>query len=231
MIDVLSTPRLPGCTNPPFAGRLSQALADMRQGHPVIVVDDFERENEADLIMAAERITIPSMALLIRECSGIVCLCLTDELAGRLDLPMMVSRNQSRFGTAFTVSIEAARGVTTGVSAEDRVTTIRAAIAEDACAEDLVRPGHIFPLRASQGGVLTRQGHTEASVDLAVMAGLRPLAVLSELTNPDGTMAKGDQVRRFARQHQMVILSIEELVSCRLGNRSGAPSLSPHAVS
>jgi 3,4-dihydroxy 2-butanone 4-phosphate synthase len=156
------------------------------------------------------------MAMLIRECSGIVCLCITDEIADRLDLPMMVADNQSRFGTAFTVTIEARNGVTTGVSAPDRVTTIRAAVATNAHPEDIVRPGHIFPLRAARGGVLSRAGHTEGSVDLAMMAGLKPAAVLSELTNPDGTMAKGEQIREFANAHQMVILSIDELIERRL---------------
>jgi 3,4-dihydroxy 2-butanone 4-phosphate synthase len=200
----------------PFEVRFPQALEDMRRGHPVLLVDDFDREDEADLILAAERITVPAMAMLIRECSGIVCLCLEDEIADRLDLPMMVEDNQSRFQTAFTVTVDAREGTTTGVSAEDRVTTIRAAIAAKARPEDLVRPGHVFPLRAAEGGVLTRKGHTEGAVDLAVMAGLRPAAVLCELTNPDGTMAKGAQISRFGEQHHMAILSVEELVRQRL---------------
>lgn len=203
------------CTNLPFTLRFQQALADMRRGHPVILVDDFDRENEADLIVAAERITTPVMAMLIRECSGIVCLCLEDKIADGLDLPMMVSHNESHFKTAFTVTIEARDGVTTGVSAQDRVTTIRTAIAAGARPVDLVRPGHVFPLRAAQNGVLSRRGHTEGAVDLAVMAGLGPTAVLCELTNPDGTMAKGQQISRFAELHQMVMLSIDELVEQR----------------
>lgn len=210
----LSVP--PICTNSSFSARFQQVLADMRRGHPVLLVDDFDRENEADLIVAAERITIPIMAMLIRECSGIVCLCLADETADRLELPLMVSHNESRFGTAFTVTIEAREGVTTGVSAQDRVTTIRAAISEDARPGDLVRPGHVFPLRAARNGVLARQGHTEGAVDLAVMAGLKPMAVLCELTNPDGSMAKGEQISRFAESHGMVTLSIEELIQHRL---------------
>jgi len=204
----------------PFEERFQQALEDMRQGHPVILVDDFDRENEADLIVAAEKISATSMAMLIRECSGIVCLCLTGETADRLELPLMVRNNESRFRTAFTVTIEAREGVTTGVSARDRVTTIRAAIASDAQASDLVSPGHVFPLRAAAGGVLARTGHTEGSVDLARMAGLKPAAVLCEITNPDGTMAKGDDIDHFARKHDMVVLSIAELVEHRLRDES-----------
>jgi 3,4-dihydroxy 2-butanone 4-phosphate synthase len=200
----------------PFENRFHQALEDMRHGHPVILVDDFDRENEADLIVAAERISTEAMAMLIRECSGIVCLCLTGETADRLELPLMVLNNDSRFQTAFTVTIEAREGVTTGVSAQDRVTTIRAAIAEGAQPSDLAHPGHVFPLRAAANGVLTRTGHTEGAVDLTRLAGLKPAAVLSEITNPDGTMAKGGMIDQFAREHNMVVLSIAELVSYRL---------------
>jgi 3,4-dihydroxy 2-butanone 4-phosphate synthase len=199
----------------PFEERFHQALQDMRRGHPVILVDDFDRENEADLIVAAEKISPATMALMIRECSGIVCLCLTGEAVDRLELPPMVPQNESRFQTAFTVTIEARNGVTTGVSASDRVTTIRAAIADDAKPYDIVRPGHVFPLRAADGGVLTRTGHTEGSVDLARLAGLKPAAVLCELTNPDGSMTKGAEIEFFAAQHKMVVLSIAELVEHR----------------
>ncbi len=199
----------------PFEERFHRALHDMRLGHPVILVDDFDRENEADLIVAAEKITAKSMALLIRECSGIVCLCLTEEKLAQLEIPLMVQDNESRFQTAFTVTIEAREGVTTGVSAQDRVTTIKAAIADNAQPSDLVRPGHVFPLRAAPGGVLTRTGHTEGSVELAQLAGLKPAAVLCEITNPDGTMAKGDDIDQFARTHDMVVLSIAELVEYR----------------
>jgi 3,4-dihydroxy 2-butanone 4-phosphate synthase len=195
--------------------RFAQALNDMRCGHPVVLVDDFDRENEADLILAAEKITPKTMALLIRECSGIVCLCLDNATADRLELPMMVASNESRFQTAFTVTIEARHGVTTGVSAQDRVTTIRAAIADNARPEDIVRPGHVFPLRAAENGVLGREGHTEGSIDLAIMAGFKPAAILSELTNPDGTMTKGEQIQQFAEKHRMVILSIQELIERR----------------
>ncbi|WP_219114235.1 3,4-dihydroxy-2-butanone-4-phosphate synthase [Janthinobacterium sp. UMAB-56] len=196
-------------------GRIQSALAAMRAGIPVILLDDFDRENEADLILSAEKITHETMALLIRECSGIVCLCLPTDVVSALALPPMSSDNGSRYGTPFTVSIEARDGVTTGVSAADRVTTIRAAIAKDAKPADLVRPGHVFPLRAAPGGVLERRGHTEGSVDLSRMAGLNPAAVLCELMNPDGSMMRGDAIERFAELHGMPILTIEELVEWR----------------
>jgi 3,4-dihydroxy 2-butanone 4-phosphate synthase len=199
----------------PFEIRFQQAMDDMRRGHPVILVDDFDRENEADLIVAAEKITPKTMAVLIRECSGIVCLCMTAEALDRLGLPLMVENNESRFQTAFTLTIDASNGVTTGVSAADRVATVRAAIADNAQPSDLVRPGHVFPLRAAAGCLQTRQGHTEGSVELASMAGLKPAAILCELTNPDGTMTKGEAIDRFAEDHRMVVLSIAELVDCR----------------
>ncbi|PRC94839.1 3,4-dihydroxy-2-butanone-4-phosphate synthase [Solimicrobium silvestre] len=199
----------------PFTQRLERALSDLRLGRPVLLMDDFDRENEADLIFAAEKINTAGMARLIRDGSGIVCLCLTDEKLQQLQLPPMVSSNNSRYGTAFTVSIEASVGVTTGVSAADRVTTIFAAIASDAQPEHLARPGHVFPLRAASGGVLERRGHTEGSVDLAQMAGLMPAAVLCELMNPDGSMAKGDQIKDYAVIHDLVMLSIDELAKYR----------------
>ena len=196
-------------------GRIESALAAMRAGVPVILLDDFDRENEADLILAADKITNETMALLIRECSGIVCLCLEAATVQALQLPMMSQHNGSRYGTPFTVSIEAREGVTTGVSAADRVTTIRTAIAASATPSDLVSPGHVFPLRAAPGGVLERRGHTEGSVDLARMAGLRPAGVLCELMNPDGSMMRGDDIERFAELHGMPILTIEEMVAWR----------------
>ena len=198
-----------------FPSRLRAVLRALHQGRPILLFDDDDRENEADLIVAAERIDPDSMAMLIREGSGIVCLCLPDEALQRLQLPPMVSRNESRYGTAFTVSIEAREGVATGVSAADRVTTIQAAIADDASPGDLVSPGHVFPLRAQAGGVLERAGHTEGSVDLVRMAGLKPAAVLCELMNPDGTMARGEQVDRFARTHGLPTLTIAEIVHWR----------------
>lgn len=209
--------RTPGIFTQPFPMRLARALHHMRLGRPVILLDDDDRENEADLIVAADKITVPVMAQLIRDCSGIVCLCLGDETLDRLALPPMTARNESRHGTAFTVSIEAREGVSTGVSAKDRVTTIRAAIAPNAQAGDIVSPGHVFPLRAQPGGVLTRRGHTEGSVDLAVLAGLRPAAVLCELMNDDGTMTRGDAIDRYAAKHGLVALTIAELADHRRG--------------
>jgi 3,4-dihydroxy 2-butanone 4-phosphate synthase len=203
------------CAESPFEERFRRALNDMRRGRPIILVDDFDRENEADLIAAAETISVPTMALFIREGSGIVCLCLPEEALDRLELPQMVASNESCFQTAFTVTIDAREGISTGVSAQDRVATIRAAVEDGAQPGDLVRPGHVFPLRAVVGGILTRQGHTEGSVDLAIMAGMKPAAVLCEITNPDGTMAKGDDVGQFAKRHDLVTLSIAELVDYR----------------
>lgn len=198
--------------------RVETALAALRAGHGVLVVDDEDRENEGDLIFAAETMTQAQMALMIRTCSGIICLCLTGERTRQLALPMMVESNSSQFQTAFTVTIEAARGVTTGVSAQDRLTTIRAAIADHAQPQDLHRPGHVFPLRARDGGVLARRGHTEATVDLMRLAGLKPYGVLCELTNDNGSMARLPEVVAFAQQHQMVVLSIEDLVAYRQRN-------------
>lgn len=196
-------------------GRIAAALAATRAGIPVILLDDFDRENEADLIVAAEKLTVETMALMIRECSGIVCLCLSDDKVRSLDLPPMAPENGSRYGTPFTVSIEARHGVTTGVSAADRVATIRAAIARNARPDDLVRPGHVFPLRATPGGVLSRAGHTEGSVDLSKLAGLQPAAVLCELMNADGTMMRGEQIERFAAERGFPILTIAELIQWR----------------
>jgi 3,4-dihydroxy 2-butanone 4-phosphate synthase len=199
----------------PMPPRLRIALDAIRHGRAVILLDDDDRENEGDLIVAAERLTVPMMATMIRECSGIVCLCLPDEQLQRLALPPMVANNGSRYGTAFTVSIEARDGVTTGVSAADRVTTIRAAVARDAQAGDLVSPGHVFPLRAAPGGVLERRGHTEGAVELARLAGLQPAAVLCELMNEDGSMMRGDALVTFSRKHGFPMLTIAELVAYR----------------
>lgn len=196
---------------PPSRDRVERALQALRAGRGVLVTDNENRENEGDLIFAAESLTTPQMAMLIRECSGIVCLCLPDEKVRALDLPPMVGNNSSRYQTAFTVSIEAAEGVTTGVSAADRVRTVQAAIADDARPGDLNRPGHIFPLRARPGGVLEREGHTEATVDLMRLAGLKPYGVLCELTNEDGTMARMPQIREFGRRHDLPVVTIDDL--------------------
>jgi 3,4-dihydroxy 2-butanone 4-phosphate synthase len=196
--------------------RIAAALQALREGRAVALLDDDDRENEADLIFAAEKLTVEGMALMIRECSGIVCLCLPDETLRALDLPPMVSDNGSRYGTAFTVSIEAREGVTTGVSAADRLTTIRAAIADHAKAADIVRPGHVFPLRAQPGGVLTRRGHTEGTVDLAILAGLKPAGVLCELMNADGTMSRGVEIENFVKARNIPVLTIAELADFRM---------------
>jgi 3,4-dihydroxy 2-butanone 4-phosphate synthase/GTP cyclohydrolase II len=181
----------------------------------VIVVDDEDRENEGDIVIAAEHVTTEQMALLIRHTSGIVFLALSNAIADQLDLPPMVARNTSKRSTPFTVSIEAAEGVDTGVSARDRVTTVRAAINPVAVPADLSRPGHIFPLRASDGGVLVRAGHTEASVDLARLAGLREGAVGAELMHDDGTMMRRDAILVFAAEHDLPVITIADLIAER----------------
>ncbi|MFP9231167.1 3,4-dihydroxy-2-butanone-4-phosphate synthase [Pectobacterium cacticida] len=196
--------------------RVERALDALRHGRGVLVLDDEDRENEGDMIFSAENMTVEQMALMIRHGSGIVCLCLTEERRQQLALPMMVENNSSHFQTAFTVTIEAAKGVTTGVSAADRLTTIRAAIADNAKPSDLNHPGHVFPLRAQPGGVLTRGGHTEATVDLMTLAGLKPFGVLCELTNDDGSMAHAPEVIAFAKQHDMPVLTIEDLMAYRI---------------
>ncbi|WJV63340.1 3,4-dihydroxy-2-butanone-4-phosphate synthase [Pectobacteriaceae bacterium C52] len=195
--------------------RVERALDALRQGRGVMVLDDEDRENEGDMIFSAEKMTVEQMALTIRHGSGIVCLCLTEERRQALELPMMVEHNSSHYQTAFTVTIEAAEGVTTGVSAADRITTIRAAIADDARPSDLNHPGHVFPLRALPGGVLVRGGHTEATVDMMTLAGLKPFGVLCELTNDDGSMAHAPEVITFAKQHDMPVLTIKDLVEYR----------------
>lgn len=192
---------------------IAAALAELRAGRPILVQDDADRENEADLICAAESVDDAIMARMIRDGSGIVCLCLTPAKAAELGLSPMVTDNGSRYGTAFTQSIEARSGVTTGVSAADRVATIRAALASGAGAVGVVSPGHVFPLIARAGGVRERPGHTEASVELARLAGLAPAGVLCELMNPDGTMARGKQVTDYARLHGLVIVTIADLIA------------------
>ncbi len=193
--------------------RVERAIAALQQGEGVLVVDDENRENEGDFVYSAQHLTTEQMAMMIREGSGIVCLCMGDERVKQLDLPQMVEHNTSQNKTAYTVTIEAKTGVTTGVSAADRVTTIKAATADNAKPEDLSRPGHVFGLRAQTGGVLVRRGHTEASVDLMQLAGLTPFGVICELTNPDGSMARLPQVSKFANEHNMPVVSIEDLVA------------------
>lgn len=198
--------------------RVLAALESFKQGNGVLVLDDENRENEGDLIFPAETITPAQMAMLIRYGSGIVCLCLTDERCQELDLPPMVEHNNSVNRTAFTVTIEAAKGVSTGVSATDRVTTIKTAIADKAKPSDLSRPGHVFPLRAAKGGVLVRRGHTEASVDLARLAGYKQAGVICEITNDDGTMARAPEIVAFAQKFGFPVVTIEDLVEYRLAH-------------
>lgn len=195
--------------------RVENAISQLRLGKGVLLMDNEDRENEGDLIYPAQSMTISDMAVMIRNCSGIVCLCLTNEKANELNLPYMVEENTSLFQTPFTVSIEAKKGVTTGLSASDRIKTIQAACTKNAGPEVLVKPGHIFPLRANSKGVLERNGHTEGSIDLMKLAGLEPQAVLCELMNEDGTMARLHQTIDFAQQYGMIVLSIEDIVYYR----------------
>jgi len=198
--------------------RVNDAAASLKAGGGIIIIDDDKRENEGDIVFPAQSISAEQMALMINHCSGIVCLCITAEKAAKLSLPLMVSDNTSRFKTAFTVSIEASEGVTTGVSAHDRVTTIRAAVADNAGPEDLNRPGHVFPLIARENGVLERQGHTEATVDIMKIAGLKPCGILCELMNRDGSMAKGSQITYFSKRHKYPILFVEDIIYYRKHN-------------
>ncbi|HIV03899.1 MAG TPA: 3,4-dihydroxy-2-butanone-4-phosphate synthase [Candidatus Spyradosoma merdigallinarum] len=197
--------------------RVECAVASLRSGRGALVVDDENRENEGDLIFAAETLTEEQVAALIRDCSGIICVCITEEKARQLDLPMMVPDNTSRYGTAFTISVDARENVTTGVSAADRLEAVRVVAADDSTRADLAAPGHMFPLVARGNGVLERPGHTEATVDLARLAGFRPCGVLCELTNPDGTMARLPQVAAYAREHALPLVSIRDLVAYRKG--------------
>lgn len=195
--------------------RTALALQALRQGRGVIVVDDEDRENEGDLIFAAQTLTVPQMALLVRECTGIVCVCLTQERAARLELPPMVEHNTSAHCTAFTVSVDARDGTTTGVSAADRTRTVQVLADERSRPADLLRPGHVFPLIARAGGVLERGGHTEAAVDLARLAGFSPIGVICELTAPDGSMARLPRVCAFAMLHDLCVMSIQDLIGYR----------------
>ncbi len=195
--------------------RVNRALASLQSGQGILLVDDEDRENEGDLIFATDFLTEAQVGLLIRECSGIICLCMTAEKIKELKLPQMVEYNNSQFGTAFTVSIEAAVGVTTGVSAKDRLTTIKTAVGKNCQSSDLCQPGHIFPLRSTPGGVLSRRGHTEGTIDLLKLAGLTDSGVLCELTNLDGSMAKLKDIVSFALKHEFPVLSIEDIVQYR----------------
>ena len=196
--------------------RIEDALDDIRSGRMVILVDDEDRENEGDLTIAADHVTPDAINFMARHGRGLICLSMTEDRARQLQLPPMVHDNSSAFGTAFTVSIEARRGVTTGISAYDRATTIRTAIADNARPEDLVRPGHVFPIVARKGGVLVRTGQTEGSVDIARLAGCTPAAVICEIMKEDGTMARMADLKLFASDHGLKIVSIQDLVEYRM---------------
>lgn len=200
--------------------RVRRALEAIQRGEMVILVDDEGRENEGDLVMAADKVTPEAINFMARFARGLICLSLTEERIEHLRLPMMVQDNNTPFGTAFTVSIEARTGVTTGISAADRARTIQVAIDPEARAEDLVRPGHVFPLRARRGGVLVRTGQTEGSVDLARLAGCDPSGVICEIMNDDGTMARMPDLERFAQEHGLVLISVADLISYRLSHES-----------
>ncbi|OON63678.1 3,4-dihydroxy-2-butanone-4-phosphate synthase [Massilia sp. KIM] len=195
-----------------------EIVAELRAGRMVILVDEEDRENEGDLVLAADFVTPDAINFMIRYARGLVCLTLTEERCDQLALPMMTSKNGTSFGTNFTVSIEAAEGVTTGISAADRARTIQVAVAKDAGPDDLVQPGHIFPLRAQKGGVLMRAGHTEAGCDLTAMAGLTPASVICEIIKEDGTMARLPDLIEFAKEHKLKIGTIADLIHYRSQN-------------
>ncbi|MFT0533771.1 bifunctional 3,4-dihydroxy-2-butanone-4-phosphate synthase/GTP cyclohydrolase II [Castellaniella hirudinis] len=194
---------------------VQEIVAELRAGHMVILVDEEDRENEGDLVMAADFVTPDAINFMVTHARGLVCLTLTQDRCAQLQLPLMANQNGTRYGTNFTVSIEAAEGVGTGISAADRARTIQAAVARDARSSDLVQPGHIFPVRAVPGGVLVRAGHTEAGCDLTAMAGLTPAAVICEILKPDGTMARLPDLMAFAQEHGLKIGTIADLIQYR----------------
>jgi 3,4-dihydroxy 2-butanone 4-phosphate synthase/GTP cyclohydrolase II len=196
--------------------RVTRALEDIRAGKMVILVDDEDRENEGDLVFAAEKVTPELINFMATHARGLICLAMDDGLIDKLELPMMVRDNRASLGTAFTVSIEARHGVSTGISARDRATTIRAAIADDAGPANIVSPGHVFPLRARRGGVLVRTGQTEGSVDLARLAGLKPAGVICEIMREDGEMARRPELEEFGARHGLLLLSVADMIAYRL---------------
>ena len=200
--------------------RVEEALEELKQGKMIILVDDESRENEGDLTIAAEKVTPEAINFMAKYGRGLICLALSPEIVEKLKLPLMVYDNRSPYNTAFTVSIEARQGVTTGISAADRAHTILTAVAEGAKPEDLVQPGHVFPLRARRGGVLFRTGQTEGSVDLARLAELRPAAVLCEVLNDDGTMARLPDLEKFAERHGMKIVTVANVIAYRMRTES-----------
>jgi 3,4-dihydroxy 2-butanone 4-phosphate synthase / GTP cyclohydrolase II len=224
-------PETPTFLDPQLLLHVEQAIADIRNGKMIILVDDEDRENEGDLTIAAEHATPEVINFMAKHGRGLICLTLTEEQIEKLDLPMMPQgRGGPKLGTAFTLSIEARRGVTTGISAADRARTIQAAIARDARPDDVVTPGHIFPLKARAGGVLVRTGQTEGSVDLAVLAGLIPAGVICEIMNDDGTMARLPDLEVFAAQYDMKILTIADLIRYRLHTENLVRRQSEHKM-
>ncbi len=209
---------------------IAELIEDIRAGRMVVIVDDEDRENEGDLVMAASLVRPQDIIFMVTHGRGLVCLPMTRERCERLGLPLMARDNRSQFRTAFTVSIEAAQGVTTGISAADRATTIHAAVKADARAEDLHQPGHVFPLIAQPGGVLRRAGHTEAAVDLARLAGLEPAGVIVEVLNPDGSMARRPQLEAFAREHGLKLGTIADLIQHRLRTERSIERVDERAV-
>ena len=203
-----------------------EIIDDLKQGKMVIIMDDEDRENEGDLVMAADMVTAEAVNFMAKFGRGLICLTLTEDRCRQLRLPLMVTDNQTPYATNFTVSIEAAEGVTTGISAADRALTIKKAVAARAKPEDLVQPGHIFPLKAQPGGVLTRAGHTEAGCDLAYLAGCTPAAVIVEILNDDGSMARRPDLEKFAEMHQLKIGTIADLISYRLQNEMTIKAMS-----
>lgn len=210
---------------------VQEVVAELRAGRMVILCDEQDRENEGDLVMAADFVTPDAINFMVTHARGLVCLTLTHERCEQLRLPLMSDRNGSQYGTNFTISIEAARGVTTGISAADRARTIQAAVARDARPGDVVQPGHIFPVRAVPGGVLVRAGHTEAGCDLTAMAGLTPAAVICEVLKPDGTMARLPDLKLFAREHGLKIGTIADLIQYRSEHESMIERLVERPVS
>ena len=200
--------------------KIEAVLQDLKEGKMIVLVDDENRENEGDLTMAAEKVTPAAINFMATFGRGLICLSLAPEIIDRLKLPLMVYDNRSPFKTAFTISIEARQGVTTGISAADRAHTIRTAVADNAKPEDLIQPGHVFPLRSRRGGVLARTGQTEGSVDLARLAGLKPAGVICEVMNADGTMARMPDLERFAAKHQLKIATVADIIAYRMRTES-----------
>jgi len=195
---------------------IQEAIEDIKNGKMVILVDDEDRENEGDLCMAAEHVTPEAINFMAKHGRGLICLSMAGDLADRMELPLMTTNNKSQFGTAFTISIEARKGVTTGISAKDRATTILAAVADEAKPGDLVSPGHVFPIRARKGGVLVRTGQTEGSVDLSRLAYLKPAGVICEIMKEDGTMARMPDLDLFAKEHSIKIVTVADLIDFRM---------------